>query len=74
MTTMICEAWEKCQAERKVRYMTPLSHCLLHKGDVGCDNNCPMLFMSRPGERGPRCREATDEELVYFKLMEGKDR
>ncbi len=68
MTTMICAAWERCKEERSARGVVNISHCGPHPEGQVCAYGCPYIY----NEKRPLCRAITDEELVYYKLLEGK--
>jgi hypothetical protein len=68
---MICAGHDKCPygaGHDKWLYVPKkerlTDHCGIHDEDGACKNKCPL-------ELAPavRCRPATDEEMVYFKML-----
>jgi hypothetical protein len=57
---MICMEWERCPQTLGCNHAKP------HEDNRNCHRACGALYKAV-------CMEASDEVLVYFKLMEGKD-
>ncbi len=67
MGMMICPAWDKCKRHYCGMRMT--YHCVPHEVNGACCKACPSAdFGDGSNTKGPACRMATDEELVYYKL------
>lgn len=58
--THICQAWEKCSQDLGCHHIRP------HALNVNCDKPCGK---NEKPLRYSKCREATDEELVFHKMV-----
>lgn len=62
---MICAAWAECRPLRAAHGVLSSHHCEVHEQDQMCKNKCPYVWLKNE----PKCREATDGEQVYFKML-----
>jgi hypothetical protein len=59
---MICDGWKDCRFLREGR-QNP--HCAPHEGTQGCSGHCLVIGILKDVV----CRETSDEEMVYYKLL-----
>lgn len=59
---MICDGWKECEFTRDNRLNM---HCGPHAAVFGCSGHC----LVRGSLRDVVCREISDEEIVYYKLL-----